>query len=421
MSRQNSVTSLPDDRRSFIEHLDAETTPEGNAFVATFHDLSLRSVFQPIFSVAHRRAVGYEALLRASRKDGQAVSPPLVFATAKSDEEGIHVDRLSRLLHVKNYQRFGVTDNWLFLNVNALSISSRQTQEPFVGRLLQYFGLEGHQIAIEILEGAIRNQSSLLDAVNYYRGHGCLVAIDAGHSNFDRIWHLSPDFVKLDRSLIQQSTLNRRVRKMLPHLVSLLHEIGALVVMEGIETEEEGLIALDSDVDLVQGFLFGRPDPHIPAVSAQGIAALCTRFRTTVPGVVLNATASYQNAFSGVIDALVQGVDIARACERLVAHARVLRCYLLDGQGNQVGSNYVSSVRCARNDVRFMPLADTAGANWSRRPYFRRALAHPDETQLTRPYFSIPDAGICVTMSCTYALSGTLFVFCCDMEPEETV
>ena len=43
--------------------------------------------------------------------------------------------------------------------------------------------------------------------------------------------------------------------------VTLLHEAGKLVLVEGIETEHEAQIALSCEADFVQGYYFGRPAP----------------------------------------------------------------------------------------------------------------------------------------------------------------
>jgi len=44
--------------------------------------------------------------------------------------------------------------------------------------------------------------------------------------------------VKLDRSMVVEAMRTSRVRRILPGLVSLIHEAGCLVVMEGLETAE---------------------------------------------------------------------------------------------------------------------------------------------------------------------------------------
>ena len=44
-------------------------------------------------------------------------------------------------------------------------------------------------------------------AMEYYRELGCVIVLDdfgAGHSNFDRIWRLNPDIVKIDREMTRR-------------------------------------------------------------------------------------------------------------------------------------------------------------------------------------------------------------------------
>ena len=52
-----------------------------------------------------------------------------------------------------------------------------------------------------------------------------------------------------------------------------------------------------------------------------------------------------------------------------------------------------------RRDLRHLPLGSAAGANWMHRHYFRRAIANPNRTQVSRPYLSLTDPQMCVTLS----------------------
>ena len=54
----------------------------------------------------------------------------------------------------------------------------------------------------------------------------------------------------------------RGLRAHLRHFVQTLHECGALVMMEGIETLLGAHVALNCDVELVQGYFLGRPGPE---------------------------------------------------------------------------------------------------------------------------------------------------------------
>jgi EAL domain-containing protein (putative c-di-GMP-specific phosphodiesterase class I) len=402
---------------------EAALQPCDSGATAEFRGLRLSSAYQPVFSITHRRAVGHEALLRAHTAEGDPVSPLDVFARARTEAEVTHLDRLCRTLHLRNHRDMKASDTWLFLNINPEVVVHGKNYGAFFAELLRRHEYPAHRLVVEILEDAIRDEPLLAEAVDYYRNLGCLVAIDdfgSGHSNFARLWRLAPDIVKLDRSLITQATHNRQARRILPGLVSLIHEAGSLVVMEGVETEDEALISMDADVDLVQGYYFGRPGalpvtgPHSPDLlhglyeRFKGVAAMQAEAKHANTDV-------YLNTFKRCASAFQSGLPIERACAEILAERGVERCYLLDAEGAQIGTNLVAAPRVALADPRFAPLEDASGARWFRRPYFRRAVGQPGQIMTSRPYLSLTGAHMCVTLSVAIDVSAERRVLCCDI------
>src|ERR1700730_7832578 len=88
----------------------------GSLTVGKFDGLTVRSHFQPIFSVAHSRAVGFEGLMRPSDLSGNPLAP---FNAFGRDFPRVQtVDRLASAVHVHNFQDLKA-DGWLFLNMNS--------------------------------------------------------------------------------------------------------------------------------------------------------------------------------------------------------------------------------------------------------------------------------------------------------------
>ncbi|MHB8623306.1 MAG: EAL domain-containing protein [Sulfuricaulis sp.] len=393
---------------------------------ADFKGCHLSSAFQPVFSIAHRRPVGYEALLRARNAEGGTVSPLQMFGMAEAGQEMTQLDRLSRSLHVHNYQATATDNSWLFLNINPDVVVHGKNYGKFFAEMLDHYAFPAHRIVVEILEGTIRDESLLTEAVEYYRRLGCLVAIDdfgAGHSNFERIWRVAPDIVKLDRSVIVQATTKNRVRRVLPSLVSLLHEAGCLVLMEGVETQEEALISMDADVDFVQGYYFGRPAASLDPTTDNKcvLNMLCDEFKMKVMADVRAqrvGTEVYMTGFMHCAEALQKGVPLERACHGYLTKGGIERCYLLSVDGMQLGANQTSPLRSTMTDRRFSILEDANGARWFRRTYFRRALAQPGQVQMSRPYLSLTGAHMCVTLSIAMEINGETRVLCSDLNWE---
>ncbi|MBS1191210.1 MAG: diguanylate phosphodiesterase [Rhodocyclaceae bacterium] len=389
-----------------------------------FKGLHIGSAFQPIYSLAHRRAVGYEALLRATAGAGTGFPPQAVFALTAGEAEAVFLDRLCRTVHLGNFMAADDGKSWLFLNVSPQVVVRGPDYGSFFLELLARNGMPAARVVVEILEGQIDDDQRLASTVAYYKDLGCLVAIDdfgAGHSNFDRIWKVSPHIVKFDRSMITQAATSRTIRRALPSLVSLIHETGSLTLMEGIETGVEALIALDSGFDLVQGYYFGRPGKAAasPEPGSRAIADLHDCYDSqaaTEANDYRQEIARYEERLRQAAALVAAGAGLAAAAAPLLASPRAERCYLLASDGRQIGGNVCAPASQAGSNPRFKPLADGRGAVWSRRHYFRRAVNHPGEVQTTRPYLSIAAGNMCITLSVTLHRENRLVVLCCDLD-----
>ncbi|MFA6921802.1 MAG: EAL domain-containing protein [Gallionella sp.] len=390
----------------------------------SFRDFRVTSAFQPIYSLSHKNPVGYEALCRPVDAGGVAVSPLALFGQVNDESDNVLLDRLCRAVHVQNFSKFS-DKSWIFLNVNPLVTVLGKSYGSFFQEMLEKFNVPPSQVVVEILEKGIYDESILSAAVNYYKSLGCLVAIDdfgASHSNFDRIWNIQPDIVKFDRSIIVQAETSRVVRKALPSLVGLIQELGCIALVEGIETEQQALIAIDSNVDLVQGYYFGYPraqlvdtqDPnHVLAQLREKhtlfSAAVSTRYRDAVDRCLAE--------FKAVLQIIKEGGQThVQSCDRLLELPSVMRVYFLDEGGYQIGENILKSPLPEYADPRYKPLSEASGANWSRRYYFRQAMLNPGEIQISRPYRSLTGKSQCITLSALTDTPGGKLVACLDLD-----
>lgn len=235
---------------------------EGEELVSKFIGLQLRSAFQPIFSTALGKTIGFEALLRPSIGPSDPLTPAFAFGFADNQGRLVKFDRVARTLHALNSLRLPDTKGLLFLNVHPKLLISVNAHGQVFERILHAHSVPTHKVVIEILESAIDVDKPLSEAVGNYRDRGYHIAVDnfgSRHSNLDRLWKLSPDYVKLDRSIIHEAEHNAKVRRMLPKLIETIQELGARAVVEGIENEIQHKIALDAGGTLLQGYLLGRP------------------------------------------------------------------------------------------------------------------------------------------------------------------
>jgi hypothetical protein len=202
-----------------------------------------------------------------------------------------------------------------------------------------------------------------------------------------------------------------------------LHESGSLVVMEGIETEREAMIAMDADADFVQGRYFSPPTPWTRVSGRPPFGSLYEAFRNTISRGKMGCCDDIEPYLDGLVAACARveaGQPLAPACADFLELPLAERCFLLDGDGAQIGTNIDAPGTHRMQDPRFGPLHDAHGANWSRRHYFRRAIAWPGRVQITRPYLSVASATPCVTVSIAFRTNGgELRVLCGDVRRDE--
>jgi EAL domain-containing protein (putative c-di-GMP-specific phosphodiesterase class I) len=385
----------------------------------------LASHFQPIYSLTHHRAVGHEALLRASSVATGAPVPPMeLFARYEGDADRVSLDRAALLQHLAAYAGKDANE-WLFLNVHPRSIASpagpaiREIADALAGH-----GLRPEQVVIEVLESTLPDDAGFDRRIDELRELGCLVSLDdfgAGHSNFDRVFRLRPEIVKLDRSVVVRAEVDAHARRIASQMVSLLHECGCLVLMEGIETDEGAYTALRCDVDFVQGYHFGRPAPALAGgAGLHALRAAWDRFdrqSATDDRLWQEQMSPYKQSIELASVLLAGGASMDEACRRFLTQSGADMCYLLDKQGRQVvGNAFRDGLSKAQLDAvqRFAPLHDTRQARWSRRTYFRGAEASPNIAQVTRPYMTLQGSRMCFTVSIQFDMRGRTLVLCGD-------
>lgn len=218
-------------------------------------DRAVRMVFQPAIRTGTQRIVFVEALARFAAKPYQ--TPDLWFAAA--GEVGLRAE-LELMAIEAALDGVAKLPDTVSLSFNA---SPDTILHAEFGSALQAAPLK--RVIVEITEHeAVARYSSLVEALAPLRGRGLRVAVDdvgAGYSSLCHILRLRPDILKLDMALSRGIDGDPARRALAGALVSFCHETGSELVAEGVETEAE-LRALQAlGVDVVQGFLFGKPAP----------------------------------------------------------------------------------------------------------------------------------------------------------------
>ncbi|WP_192183853.1 EAL domain-containing protein [Mesorhizobium amorphae] len=255
------MSGRPDRRRDAADAIFAD---EVGIEYGVYGAFRLRSAYQPIFTPRSGTltAVAVEGLIEPHRA-GRPVAPPVFFdGIAAADR--LFVETMCRMLHLRNFRNIGVEGLDLFFNYNPLvnDHPGRALAEiRLMTRHLGDFDLHPGMLVCEITEQAA-DDKVLVSLVHEMRRHGIRIAIDdfgTGHSTEERIALLSPDIVKIDGTWFAQFCRHAAAERFFRPLVSMLHDRGAKVLVEGIEQSVHLRVALDGGVDLLQGFHLARP------------------------------------------------------------------------------------------------------------------------------------------------------------------
>jgi EAL domain-containing protein (putative c-di-GMP-specific phosphodiesterase class I) len=220
--------------------------------------------YQPIVSYRAREVFGHEALLRTKESK---IAGPDVFLDMATELDGL--DLLGRTVRRSVAQKLADTGHEGTVFVNLHTHDLLDDDLFFAGAPLSQFA---KQVVLEITERAgLSTVPDLSNAMLRLRELGYRIAIDdlgAGYAGLASFAAINPDIVKIDMSLIRNVHRSPINRKLVQSMTTLCHDMGLVVVAEGIETTEEREVIDEIGCDLMQGYLFYRPNPELAVISA---------------------------------------------------------------------------------------------------------------------------------------------------------
>jgi EAL domain-containing protein (putative c-di-GMP-specific phosphodiesterase class I) len=154
------------------------------------------------------------------------------------------------------------------VQVVSVNVGLRNAQGAEIARRVQAalieFGMNSRDLVIEVSESEALADARAVETLAALREVGVSVAVDdfgVGYSNLSRLDALQPHIVKLDRSFVQPLDAADVSTGLIAGVIGLAHELGAMVIAEGVETERQLDTLQRLGCDAVQGFLVGRPSP----------------------------------------------------------------------------------------------------------------------------------------------------------------
>lgn len=293
----------------------------------------LHSLFQPIICLSERRILGYEALTRGP-SNSPLHSPIALFAVARQARRLSELEIACRQSACRRFNEQQLPGK-LFLNVSPESLLEAAHQPGRTLQLLQDLGIAPSQVVIELTEQTPIDDFQLLQtALHHYRAMGFSIALDdlgAGYSSL-RLWsELRPDYVKIDRHFIDGIHQDALKREFVGSILQIAKASRAQVIAEGIELPEELAVLTEMGVDLVQGYLLGRPQEH-PSRDARAMMP-----KHDSSAVALNDEGSDLSALLNDQPAVQRDTPTATVLEAFRRQANLNSLAVLDEQGQPCG------------------------------------------------------------------------------------
>jgi diguanylate cyclase (GGDEF)-like protein len=249
-------------RTELLEVADTQRTAE-NELREAIERQEFELFYQPVVDAKTRTLCGVEALVRWRHPTKGLVGPdqfiPLAESTGLIAALGEWIlrracaDAASWPAHVK-----------LAINISAIQFKKDNLFEIILSTLMET-GFAPGRLELEITETSLlENQEAHLTTIRQLKNLGISMALDdfgTGYSSVNYLANFPFDKIKIDKSFTQ-GVLNRRdCKAVVASTLALAQGLGTVTTAEGVETEEQLEYMRAAGVDLVQGYLFGRPVP----------------------------------------------------------------------------------------------------------------------------------------------------------------
>lgn len=231
--------------------------------------------FQPIIDAKDGSVFAYEALMRV---DLPTLRSPMDVLRLAREENCLHeVERITFFCASSAYQALEnagkvVPSALLFVN----SIASQYLTPDELSEYSARYASILPRIVIEITEEECLDPKALR-IKQTIRGSSGAFALDdygSGYSNERSLLELSPNYIKIDLSIIRSIDTDANKRQIVSNTVSYAHQRGMKVVAEGLETADEVRTVLSLGVDLLQGFFLAMPQVEPGGASEESLAVI---------------------------------------------------------------------------------------------------------------------------------------------------
>ncbi len=224
-------------------------------------------LYQRKVDVRTERTIGLEALSRLLGKDGHFISPGAFIPVLRENNMMVPFGFTVLELVFQDFSRLAKLygpELKISVNISPLQFLSSGFPEK-VKELVTRFALPPTSIVLEITEDVfVGDFAKIQGIIKDLRNFGLGLSIDdfgCGFSSFSYVGQLEFDELKIDKSFIDNIEQEKKQLDLVASICHVGHTLGAHVVAEGVENQNQLSLLKEVCCDSVQGYYYSRPEP----------------------------------------------------------------------------------------------------------------------------------------------------------------
>ena len=223
--------------------------------------------YHPQVDVASRQVIGYEALLRWYGSDDKIIYPGAFISVLEDTGMIVEVGEWILRTACKEAKQL-IADNKALEHIS-VNLSARQfLHNDLAGRvsmILDETGLPPEYLVLEITETILMTEThqsqKILDELHALGLKLSLDDFGTGYSSLAYLKRFPIDIIKIDQSFVRDIHSDSSDAAICEAILAIAHRLDLDVVAEGVETESQFDFLSESQCHVIQGNLFGEPEP----------------------------------------------------------------------------------------------------------------------------------------------------------------
>lgn len=397
--------------------------------VSDFTDSRLiRAQYQPIVSLKKQTTIGFEAVCHALHPHtGESIPISYLYKMADNEVCFVEFDRHCRQVSLEALSVLHKLNPTLqlFMRFDSSVLNHGVVGSQYLLDQVKSQDISPQSIVVEIVESSVRDDKALTKFIREYQKHNFLISLSGlgkDQLNLHRIPLVKPNIVHIGGSLISDLSANPLNQVVVKSVVQLANNMGAMVVANGIDSIENGVLAGELGIDLQQGELFGGPQALLREnlmLCQQRIRQIVSEYRGQLIERIKSSRENRMkltSVIAGIADELKDNIskDFENTLISAVNANRNLEClYILDKNGIQIGDTVCSKKISVSDNSMFQPAK--AFTDHSLKDYYYRRLDNDSDLYISEPYVSLASGNTCITLSLAFKdVENYEFILCAD-------